>query len=66
MRSRARWFYAVWLVLIGGFAVLHALNLRADFPNHSPWVDWSKYTDEGWYGAVSYTHLDVYKRQHAA
>ncbi len=51
MRSKRRWFYAVWLVLIGGFAVLHAINLRADFPNHSPWwMDWAKYTDEGWYG----------------
>ena len=59
MRSKARWFYAVWLVLIGGFAVLHALNLRADFPNHSPWwMDWAKYTDEGWYGnAAIRAHL---------
>jgi 4-amino-4-deoxy-L-arabinose transferase-like glycosyltransferase len=32
------------------FLFLHALHLRADFPNHSPWVDWAKYTDEGWYG----------------
>lgn len=30
--------------------LLHFLHLRADFPNHSPWMDWSKYTDEGWYG----------------
>ncbi len=49
--SSKRWLYAVWLILIGCFAVLHALNLRADFPNHSPWFhDWAKYTDEGWYG----------------
>ncbi|MGC1461691.1 MAG: glycosyltransferase family 39 protein [Terracidiphilus sp.] len=48
-----------WLVLIGVFAGLHALNLRADFPNHSPWVfDWAKYTDEGWYGnAAIRAHL---------
>jgi 4-amino-4-deoxy-L-arabinose transferase-like glycosyltransferase len=34
-------------------AVLLALyyrHLSADFPNYSPWVDWSKFTDEGWYG----------------
>jgi Dolichyl-phosphate-mannose-protein mannosyltransferase len=38
-------------VLIGVFAVLHAIHLRADFPNHSPWAfDWAKYTDEGWWG----------------
>ncbi len=30
--------------------VLHYLHLGADFPNHSPWMDWAKYTDEGWYG----------------
>ncbi len=32
------------------FFVLHFPHLNADFPNNSPWVDWSKYTDEGWYG----------------
>ena len=39
--------------------MLHALHLRADFPNHSPWVfDWAKYTDEGWYGnAAIRAHL---------
>jgi len=54
-----RGLYALWLVLIGGFALLHALNLRADFPNHSPWFcDWAKYTDEGWYGnAAIRAHL---------
>jgi hypothetical protein len=57
--SSRRWAYAAWLVLIGGFALLHALNLRADFPNHSPWMfDWAKYTDEGWYGnAAIRAHL---------
>jgi len=59
MQSKKRWYYAVWVVLIGIFAVLHALNLRADFPNHSPWyMDWAKYTDEGWYGnAAIRAHL---------
>ena len=54
-----RWLYAVWVVLIGAFAVLHALNLAADFPNHTPWhIDWAKYTDEGWYGnAAIRAHL---------
>ncbi len=59
MKSTRRWAYAAWLVLIGAFALLHALNLRADFPNHSPWIsDWAKYTDEGWYGnAAIRAHL---------
>lgn len=54
-----RWVYALWLILICGFAVLHALHLSADFPNHSPWFnDWAKYTDEGWYGnAAIRAHL---------
>jgi hypothetical protein len=54
-----RWLYAVWVILIGGFAVLHALNLSADFPNHTPWIfDFAKYTDEGWYGnAAVRAHL---------
>ena len=38
---------------------MHALHLRADFPNHSPWIfDFAKYTDEGWYGnAAVRAHL---------
>lgn len=54
-----RWIYAAWLVLICAFAMLHALHLSADFPNHSPWLnDWAKYTDEGWYGnAAVRAHL---------
>jgi len=32
------------------FFALHYLHLSADFPNFSRWMDWSKYTDEGWYG----------------
>ena len=32
------------------FFALHFVHLAADFPNHSPWMDWAKYTDEGWYG----------------
>ena len=57
--SFKRWGYAVWLVVIGGFAVMHAMHLRADFPNHTIWYcDWAKYTDEGWYGnAAVRAHL---------
>src|SRR6185312_12546426 len=42
-----RW---VMLSVAAAFFVLHFVHLRADFPNFSPWDDWSKYTDEGWYG----------------
>ncbi len=45
---------AAWVAGIAGFAALHAAHLRADFPNHSPWMfDWAKYTDEGWYGSAA-------------
>ncbi|MGA3082911.1 MAG: hypothetical protein ABSD44_16285 [Terracidiphilus sp.] len=51
--SQKRWLYALWLISIGGFALLHALHLSADFPNHTRWFfDWAKYTDEGWYGSA--------------
>lgn len=47
----------VLLAVAAGFFALHALHLSADFPNHSPWMDWSKYTDEGWYGDAAIRHF---------
>jgi hypothetical protein len=44
------------LVLAGVFFALHFPHLNADFPNNSPWMDWSKYTDEGWYGDAAIRH----------
>jgi hypothetical protein len=57
--SSKRWFYAIWLLIIGGFALLHGLRLSADFPNNTQWFsDWAKYTDEGWWGnAAIRAHL---------
>ena len=54
-----RWAYLGWLILICGFAIMHALHLGADFPNNTPWIfDWAKYTDEGWWGnAAVRAHL---------
>jgi len=50
--------YTLWIIVIVLFAAVHAWHLRADFPNFSPWEDWSKYTDEGWYGnAAIRAHL---------
>ena len=44
------WAAFAWLAAIALLAALHALHLRADFPNGSPWhSDWAKYTDEGWW-----------------
>ena len=41
---------AALLVASAVLFALHFVHLTADFPNQSPWMDWSKYTDEGWYG----------------
>ncbi len=48
---------AVFLLVAAIFLVLHAFHLNADFPNHSPWMDWAKYTDEGWYGDAAIRHF---------
>ena len=48
--------YSLWLAAIGVLFALHAVHLRADFPNNSPWMDYSKYTDEGWYGKAAIEH----------
>jgi hypothetical protein len=48
---------AVMLATSAVFLALHALHLKADFPNYSPWMDWSKYTDEGWYGDAAIRHF---------
>lgn len=52
-----RWLYAMWAVALAVLFCLHFPHLLADFPNHSPWMDYAKYTDEGWYGsaAIRYT-----------
>jgi hypothetical protein len=47
----------VLLLVAAIFLALHALHLSADFPNHSPWMDWAKYTDEGWYGDGAIRHF---------
>ena len=48
--TRMRSLRIALLVLAAAFLALHYVHLRADFPNDSEWMDWSKYTDEGWYG----------------
>jgi len=36
---------------------LHFLHPGADFPNFSPWMDYAKYTDEGWYGSAAVAYF---------
>src|SRR5271170_7846073 len=35
----------------------HFLHPQADFPNFSPWMDYAKYTDEGWYGSAAVAYF---------
>ncbi len=54
--SRHHWANAVTALLLALAATLfalHYLHLAADFPLGTPWMDWAKYTDEGWYGSAA-------------
>jgi hypothetical protein len=55
--GRGRW--VEWVLLAASIVLfgLHFFHLRADFPNYSPWMDWAKYTDEGWYGDAAIRHF---------
>lgn len=56
--GRGAWWSVLLAMLVTSavFYGLHFVHLRADFPNHSPWTDWAKYTDEGWYGDAAIRH----------
>ncbi len=54
LESILRW---VLLAVAAIFLALHFVHLSADFPNDSPWMDWSKYTDEGWYSDAATRHF---------
>jgi len=47
----------LWLISIAVLLGFYYRHLAADFPNYSPWVDWSKFTDEGWYGDAAIRHF---------
>jgi Dolichyl-phosphate-mannose-protein mannosyltransferase len=51
------WISGFWIAAIAVLVALHAIHLRADFPNYSPWMDYAKYTDEGWYGKAAIEHF---------
>ncbi len=58
--NSSRLFQSLEILLLLAAAVFfsfHTLHLSADFPNHSPWMDWAKYTDEGWYGDAAIRHF---------
>ncbi len=56
--GRSRLLGTLLLVIVAALWAVHWPHLQADFPNNSPWMDYAKYTDEGWYGnAAIRAHL---------
>lgn len=51
------WLQWVLLAIAVAFYGLCFVHLKADFPNYSPWNDWSKMTDEGWYSGAAIQHF---------
>ena len=58
-RSLVNALHGLMLAAAALLLVFHAVHLAADFPNNSPWMDWSKYTDEGWYGDAAIRHFEL-------
>lgn len=56
-RSR-RWLASLLLLNLLLYAA-YFVHLKADFPNGSPWNDFAKFTDEGWYGGAALHHLQT-------
>jgi hypothetical protein len=54
--TRTRVLHSLWLLCILALVAVHFVHLRADFPNFSPWMDYAKYTDEGWYANAAIRH----------
>jgi Dolichyl-phosphate-mannose-protein mannosyltransferase len=57
LRNALPWLTKVLVSLSVLFFGLCFVHLRADFPNHSIWNDWSKMTDEGWYSGGAIQHF---------
>jgi 4-amino-4-deoxy-L-arabinose transferase-like glycosyltransferase len=57
-RIAERWLYWVLLLLALALCLVRFAYLRADFPNHSPWmIDQAKFTDEGWWASAAVRHF---------
>jgi 4-amino-4-deoxy-L-arabinose transferase-like glycosyltransferase len=55
-----RWLHIILLSLALVLCLLRFAFLRADFPNHSPWmIDQAKFTDEGWWASAAVRHFLV-------
>ena len=53
-----RWLHWIFLLLALIVCLTRFAYLRADFPNHSPWmIDQAKFTDEGWWASAAVRHF---------
>ena len=57
-RIAERWLHWIFLLLALILCLTRFAYLRADFPNHSPWmIDQAKFTDEGWWASAAVRHF---------
>jgi 4-amino-4-deoxy-L-arabinose transferase-like glycosyltransferase len=55
-----RWLHKIFFSLALVLCLLRLAYLRADFPNHSPWMmDQAKFTDEGWWANAAVRHFII-------
>jgi 4-amino-4-deoxy-L-arabinose transferase-like glycosyltransferase len=60
LKAVQRWLPVTLLSLAFILCLTRFAWLRADFPNHSPWMrDSAKYTDEGWWANAAVRHFVV-------
>jgi 4-amino-4-deoxy-L-arabinose transferase-like glycosyltransferase len=59
-RIAERWLHWIFLFCALALCLMRISFLRADFPNHSPWmIDQAKFTDEGWWASAAVRHFLV-------
>lgn len=57
-KAAERWLHWIFLLLALALCLMRFAYLRADFPNHSPWLlDQAKFTDEGWWASGAVRHF---------
>jgi 4-amino-4-deoxy-L-arabinose transferase-like glycosyltransferase len=57
-KAAERWLHWTLLLLALVLCLMRFGYLRADFPNHSPWLlDSAKFTDEGWWASAAVRHF---------
>ena len=58
LKAAERWLHTIFLSVALLLCLLRFAYLRADFPNHSPWIlDQAKFTDEGWWASAAVRHF---------